>query len=272
MWIEAGLPLENGLLQPSRMGSDNFWQHDDSMREDMVSNALVWLESKLVNFMATGDELLPGSDWTSLPQRTILEYWMHLKDHFDLWRSGLPPTFQPVARVDPTNVPEGVANAQNDTTIPEVWYSNPMCASTMQHYHMSQIQLLLNKPHESTQLRTSVLQRLTSYEQVIVESRMHAREIVGISLSRLDATARIHSVQPLYTAGQCLEDVRERKLVLKLLREIEADTGWASEYRVKALLQQWEWTEEEAFGYVSFAAAYDGSRIPQASVLSETRG
>ena len=130
-----------------------------------------------------------------------------------------------------------------DSIFPEVWYSIPMCASTMQSYHMSQIQLLMNKPHESTQGRTTVFARLSSYEAAVSESQGHSREIVSIALARSDESVRIHSVQPLYTAGQCLRDPKERHLILKLLRDIETDTGWATEYRVKQLLHQWQWDE-----------------------------
>jgi hypothetical protein len=37
-----------------------------------------------------------------------------------------------------------------------------------------------------------------------------------------------------------LEDVEERKCVVELLREIERDIGWATEYRAKQLLAEWE--------------------------------
>jgi hypothetical protein len=212
------------------------------MKEDLICNALVWLMAKLVNFMAAGDELevgLGASTWAGVNQRTLLDYWYHIKQQFQIWYEGLPVTFQPSARI------ESSRRGKKEALFPEVWYSIPMCASTMQCYRMSQIQLLMNKPHESTQGRTTVCARLNSYHSVLAACQTHSREIVGISLARPDDAVRIHSVQPLFTAGQCLNDPNERQVVLDLLREIESDIGWATDYRGRQLVQQWQWEGNE---------------------------
>jgi hypothetical protein len=51
-------------------------------------------------------------------------------------------------------------------------------------------------------------------------------------------------VQPLFVAGQCLTETRERRIILDLLRGIESDLGWATDYRVRQLLKEWGWNEE----------------------------
>ncbi|KAK8228529.1 hypothetical protein BKA81DRAFT_293120 [Phyllosticta paracitricarpa] len=248
MWKDAGLQIddETGFLRPFEQTGSGYPESGDIMKEDMMSNALVWLMSKLVNFMAAGDELppLPGAVWShGVSQRTLLDYWKYLRRQFQIWFEGLPITFRPCARIAPSRMPGSLIEDDLDAVLPEVWYSLPMCASTMQSYHMSQVQLLMNKPHETTQGRTTVYARFNSYESAISECQVHSREIVSIALSRPDAAVRINSVQPLYTAGQCLADPRERRLVLKLLKDIEVDTGWATEYRMRQLLEQWEWSE-----------------------------
>lgn len=121
-----------------------------------------------------------------------------------------------------------------------------MCASIMQIYHMGQILLHMNKPHESTQGGSTVCARLNSYQSVLVACQKHSRDIVGISLARTDDAVRIHSIQPLFTAGQCLSDASERQVVLNLLRDVEADVGWSTDYRVRQLLEQWQWQDQEA--------------------------
>lgn len=78
---------------------------------------------------------------------------------------------------------------------------------------------------------------------------LHAKEIVAIGLGRSDEGTRIHAVQPLWTAGLVLgisdeEDVSEeteswRRSIISQLRGIERDMGWASEYRVRSLLELW---------------------------------
>ena len=45
--------------------------------------------------------------------------------------------------------------------------------------------------------------------------------------------------QPLYVAGQCLTHHRERKVIIDLLRGIEVELGWATQYRVQQLEKEW---------------------------------
>jgi hypothetical protein len=245
LWKEAGLLIDDhGFIIPSNTTESGYPEGETMMREDLICNALVWLMAKLVNFMAAGDAISddPTISWAGVPQRTLLSYWSSLRKQFQVWYEGLPVTFKPSARVAPTHPP---GRLTKDETFTEVWYSIPMCASTMQTYHMSQILLYMNKPHESTQGRSTVCARLNSYQSVLAACQKHSREIVGISLARSDEAVRIHSVQPLFTAGQCLSDARERHVVLHLLRDVEADIGWATDYRVRQLVEQWRWEEQQ---------------------------
>lgn len=40
-----------------------------------------------------------------------------------------------------------------------------------------------------------------------------------------------------------MTDSRERRVAIRMLRAIEADLGWATEYRVQQLLKEWGWNE-----------------------------
>ncbi|KAF1838721.1 hypothetical protein BDW02DRAFT_585557 [Decorospora gaudefroyi] len=249
LWREAGLLIdEQGFIVPSNTTESGYPEDSEvMMREDLICNALVWLMAKLVNFMAAGDEISDGSGltWAGVRQKTLLDYWLSLQRQFQVWHDGLPVTFQPSATVPSARTPGQMQTGDNTSSFTEVWYSIPMCASTMQTFHMSQILLFMNKPHESTQGRSTVVARMNSYQSVLATCQKHSREIVGISLARSDEAVRIHSVQPLFTAGQCLSDSRERQVVLYLLRDIESDIGWATHYRVQQLFEQWQGEEPE---------------------------
>lgn len=91
---------------------------------------------------------------------------------------------------------------------------------------------------------------------ILSQSRDHAKEIVAIANGRADEGTRIHSVQPLWTAGLVLgrnEDSGPlsgqcqawRRTVVGLLRGIEYDMGWAAEYRVQSLLDLWDLNADE---------------------------
>lgn len=249
LWKEAGLLIDDKGFIISSNSTESGYPEDGEhmMKEDLICNALIWLMAKLVNFMADSDEIPDdtGMTWAGIPQRTLLDYWHHLQKQFQIWHDGLPVTFRPSARVNPTFTPERLLKGDNEAMFPEVWYSIPMCASTMQTYHMSQILLFMNKPHESTQGRSTVCARLNSYQSVLSACQKHSREIVGISLACSDEAVRIHSVQPLFTAGQCLSNPRERQVVVNLLRDMESDIGWATDYRVRQLVEQWQWEEQQ---------------------------
>lgn len=117
-------------------------------------------------------------------------------------------------------------------------------ALAMQFYHMARILLLINKPHETTAGRSTIAERLRSYRDIESEIRHHSCEIVGIALSQPEDSVRIHQLQPLFVAGQCFTKATERRIVLDLLRDIERDLGFATEYRIKQLLKQWECEEQ----------------------------
>ena len=248
------------------------------MREDMISNALIWLASRLCNFIAAGEGFnpVPAGDriessmndepgFIGRSQKTLLEQWQSLRNQFEVWHNGLPITFQPSSRIKsklerpltdvPLLLPQG-----HDTPFDQIWYSMPMCGATMQHYHMARVLLLINKPHETTARRTTIGSRLNSYRNITEEIVNHCYEIwyairllspnlmlispSGIACARPEASVRVHSTQPLFVAGQCLTHHRERKVILDLLRGIERDLGWATEYRVQQLIREWDWVAD----------------------------
>ncbi|SMR42233.1 unnamed protein product [Zymoseptoria tritici ST99CH_1E4] len=254
MWHRFGLNLTAaGFVCPSNPQHPDYLA-EQAMADDMVSNALIWLVMKLVNYIAAGDnvhESVASPLGLGIRQKELLDYWETLHEQIRVWHDGLPDGFHPAA------IHHSDSECEN-----ERWFSRPMCASTMQWYHFAIIQLLHNKPHLTTAtpapgsplaLGSSLASRHASYAAILQHSRQHAKEIVAISMGRSDEGTRIHSVQPLWTAGLVLgnddvssedgevsaETVKWRRTIVGLLRGIERDMGWAAEYRVKNLLEQW---------------------------------
>lgn len=252
LWTEAGLQLDQmGFVRPSNTNAAGYPEGDDVMKEDLICNALIWIMSKIVNFINFGDNLnledhrSVDSGSLGVSQQMLLKRWCRLEAELDAWFNGLPDTFKPCARIEPSRMSHyhPADEAKDLATLQEIWHSIPMCASTMQHYHMARILLLINKPHESTSRRSTISLRLQSYRSIEAEIGYHSREILGIGLARPDGSVRIHSLQPLFVAGQCLTDPRERRVTIRLLRAVESDLGWATEYRVQQLLKEWGWDQ-----------------------------
>ncbi|GMF70022.1 unnamed protein product [Aspergillus oryzae] len=253
LWTEAGLQIDNmGFIIPSNSNAAGYPEGDDVMKEDLIGNGLIWILSKIINFISSGDNLQLGSGPVNtgplgISQQVLLERWYRLETELDVWYNGLPDTFRPCARLEHPLQKDGDGDGDG-CALSEIWYSIPVCSSAMQHYHMARILLLINKPHESTSRRSTITNRLNSYRSIESEIRFHSREIVGISMAHPEGSVRINSLQPLFVSGQCLTEPREREMVLQLLRGIEFDLGWATGYRVKQLLREWGWDEQAKVG------------------------
>ena len=168
---------------------------DNVMKEDMIANALVWLSSRLCNFIAEGESFnpIPAGDRSETPrddepsdfgvsQKYLTERWRSFSHEFDVWFEGLPATFKPTARIKcPRNM-----NPDRDTpdnrTFFEAWYTNGMCGASMLHYHMARILLLINKPHETTARRCTIGNRLQSYRLIEEDIVSHCYEIWYVAM------------------------------------------------------------------------------------------
>lgn len=248
LWRDAGLELDaQGRIIPNQGTWIEYSEGGLAMREDMLSNGLILILSKICNYLANAESLQPQPAGISarelhtngspalwgITQQELLRRWTVLFDEVEAWRTNLPDTFKPIGRSRSTN---GLFD--------EVWFGVGMCAAAMANYHMARILLLINKPQESTMTRTTVYLRMGDYRNIVPECEWHSREIVGIALSRPETAVRIFLILPLFFAGQCFTTFDERKIVIDALRAIEQDLGWATEYRVQALLKQWDYTEE----------------------------
>ena len=191
LWREAGLSIDaEGFINLNQKTSESA-DNDGVMREDMVCNALVWLISKLINYIAAGEMFTPipaghreentQSDEplsVGISQQALLERWERIDSEIIAWHSGLPDTFKPCARI-PHQLPPAGAEPSS-SLFSEIWYSIPMCGSTIQNYHMARILLLINKPHETTARRTTISRRLTSYRLIGEEIMHHCGEIMYV--------------------------------------------------------------------------------------------
>ena len=222
LWREAGLLLDNnGQVTPSNTAESHFPELH-VMKEDMISNALVWLSSRLCNFVAAGEGFNPvlAGDRSEAPQeddlgdfgksqKSLLEKWHALWHTFDVWLEGLPSTFKPSARIKSKiqrplpDVQLSPTNEHHDHPFDEVWYSIPMCAATIQHYHMARILLLINKPHESTARRSTITNRLRSYRKIEEEIVYHCYEIWYVACTQsLPLVLMIYQQHCLFPSGR----------------------------------------------------------------------
>lgn len=260
LWRDAGLELDsNGRLIPSRGTWIEYSEGGLAMREDMISNGLILILSKICNYLSNAESLVPppagisardlsqfGPDvpYYGLSQQVLLHRWSLLSDEVEDWKACTPDTFKPIGR-------SRSAAGQFE----EIWYSVGMCAAAMANYHMARILLLINKPQESTMTRSTVSSRIGEYRAIVPECEYHGREIVGIALARPETAVRIFLILPLFFAGQIFQTLEERLIVIDVLRGIEKDLGWATEYRVQTLIKIWHYDEAMLSNCVGYQPA-----------------
>ncbi|KPM41396.1 hypothetical protein AK830_g5185 [Neonectria ditissima] len=244
LWQNAGLAADqDGFLLPFSPPHSADVRTLADVEEDTKSNELTWLLGKIANYLTSGDALYP-EDYALPPgqrpiigvtQEQLLERWILLIAELHKWHASLPPTFAATARTKAS----ARTGCQQSAIFDQVWYALPLCAATMQNYHMASILLHVNRPQESTAIRSTVSARLKSYRQIQAEVGRHAREICGISLANPTDPVRLNSVQSLFVAGQVFHQPREQSAVLELLAGIERDLGWTTSYHTAKLVDEW---------------------------------
>lgn len=248
LWRAAGIKIDD---QEKLHVLNN--ESTDMSLEDQAANGLSWLDCKVVNFLAKSKQSQiaqwAGSSPSNVPgspsspsgasEQTYpnTNTWLDLCFEFQTWFEGVPETFRPCVRVDhPRDLskPDG-----GELPFPEVFFSLATCAATMQHYHFGRIALLLNRPPDIVSAPSTAFDRLQGYREVTKEVEYRGREVCGIALGRPQGEVRVYMVPLLFAVGQCLEGADERKIIVDLLRGVEADLGWATEYAVQGLQSFW---------------------------------
>ncbi|KAJ5579434.1 hypothetical protein N7450_008301 [Penicillium hetheringtonii] len=245
LWRAAGIAFDiNDKLHTNINGPRHLSQEDQS------TNGLCWLVCKVINFLARSKQS-QVAQWTGAPsskpgggQETPggndydTNTWLDLSFQFQTWFEGVPETFRPCVRIDhPRDFSASSENAR--LPFPEVFYSFSTCAAAMQHYHFGRIALLINQPPDVLSAPSTAFDRLQGYREVTKKVEYRCRELCGIALGRPQAGVRVHMIPLLFAIGQCLEGADEHQIVVDLLRGVEADLGWATEYAVTKLEASW---------------------------------
>lgn len=223
--------------------------------DEQAANGLIWLVNKVINFLAESKQsqiaqLTRSSPFSSPAARDPslgsgeqsypdTNRWLDLCFEYQNFFEGVPETFRPCIRIEkPRDLTTRFEGQQSP--FPEVFFSLPTCAATMQHYHFGRIALLLNRPpDDAVSAPSTAFDRLQGYREVTKEVEYRCREVSGIALGRPQGEVRIYMIPLLFAVGQCLERSGERQIIVDLLRDVEADLGWATEYAIQRLQASW---------------------------------
>ncbi|KAL4804688.1 hypothetical protein BDV18DRAFT_26830 [Aspergillus unguis] len=208
LWRDMGLPVDG-------LGNLIFPPPTNAQLHTILFKALVRLMCQLVN--------------ANLANRT---QWTTVNEQFDLWQASVPEAFY-----IPITWPPLDANAAvNDPFEREMWFASDTSAITLAFYHMARTILLNNRPVD---LPEPGGKELNTSETLNQDLRKHAMEIIPIMNAMPSETLQKHMLQPLYVAGRCLTDDKERKALLRILQNMADDFGLFTDYRIQDLCEEW---------------------------------
>lgn len=219
-------------------------------QEEQAFNGLMWLMSRVVNFLAQletshldqwmgspvstprrGMEVISHPGAIEIPNSTA---WLDLCLALQSWFEEIPETFSPCIRLESPKSQDGT-----HLPFPEIFFSSPVCATAMQHYHFARVALLLNKPEEDTLALNNAFDRLKGYREVTKEVEFRCREVCGIAVGRPQSAVRVQMIPLLFGVGKCLEGSQEHEIILRILTEIQSDLGLKTDTVVSTLAEAW---------------------------------
>ncbi|KAL5042745.1 hypothetical protein BDW71DRAFT_200299 [Aspergillus fruticulosus] len=213
LWCKMGLPLDG-------CGYPMAETPCDAQSETILFKALIRTMCSLVN-----------SDLENATQ------WSMVSGEFDRWQNIVPPSFY-IPITWPPDGPDAGDSAGAFSR--ETWFANDICAITVAFYHMSRIILLVNRPTDIPVWPSGTTVDLTgTYNALRGELRKHAMEVMAIMHAMPSERVQKYMLQPLYVAGRCLTDSRERSDLLQMLRTMGDDFGLFTDYRIQDLCEEW---------------------------------
>ncbi|GFF43709.1 anhydro-N-acetylmuramic acid kinase [Aspergillus udagawae] len=169
--------------------------------------------------------------------------WKELEAELVRLQSQAPAVCSPISILPPDG---------EDNPFQSVRYLNGPVSAAWQMLHTAFLILTVCTPC-SLASRLSVL----SSPDVIRRAQMYARQIVANSLANRCTIAWANAVQLLTIAGQCLVVDSERNACVRILREIQQQTGWNTQASIDRLGAVWEnswryepWGSHSAVGQV----------------------
>ncbi|OIW31511.1 hypothetical protein CONLIGDRAFT_652571 [Coniochaeta ligniaria NRRL 30616] len=199
-----------------------------SRNPDMHANHAVYLCAQACELICDRTRFVELGESNGCTQASFVTRWQHLWDDLQDWLSSRPRDLVPLQTVDAK-------------PFPHIFFVHWAAISSNQLHHTACILLLGTMP------KPLKLPRAPSSS-----AAWHAKRICGISLTNPHQGCLNNAIQPLWVAGRLLSHKAEHAVVVKLIRSIEAMTGWGTCWRISDL--------EEAWGYKvhgSRAAAAD---------------
>ncbi|OJJ29740.1 hypothetical protein ASPWEDRAFT_296046 [Aspergillus wentii DTO 134E9] len=212
---------QSTLLKPSKWLGPG-WEDDQAARlfhdarsPDMHANYAVYLCARTCELVSDRTKFIELGDENGCTGETFHRRWLQVWEELQDWLAQRPDELLPI-------------QTTNTKPFPHVLFVHWAAISSNQLYHTACI-LLLNVMPKSVKLATGSA----------VSALWHARRICGISLANPHQGCLNNAIQPLWIAGRLFSHASEHEVIVNLIRNIEAHTGWGACWRIRDLEIAW---------------------------------
>ncbi|TLD03217.1 uncharacterized protein PgNI_12424 [Pyricularia grisea] len=192
---------------------------------DMHANYAVYLCSKVCDLIASRTQFVELGNENGCDDSEYTARWLCLWTELQRWTDERPVDILPIQ----------VVEASESSPFPHVLFLHWAAISSTQLYHTACLLLLGMLP----------LAEQCHLPRGQVGSQVyHAKRICGISQTNPHQGCLNNAIQPLWLAGRLLSHPVEHKIVVELIRDIEATTGWGTSWRIPDLEVAWGFRAE----------------------------
>ncbi|WQF79292.1 Putative fungal transcription factor [Colletotrichum destructivum] len=192
---------------------------------DMHANYAVYLCAKVCELVADRTRHFELGDPDGSSPEELTDRWVRLWEDLQAWTRDRPPELLPVQSIP-------------GSPFPQILFLHWAAISSNQLYHTACTLLLGSMPRPPLPLNLKLGGGggggVTAGSAV-----WHAKRICGISLANPHQGCLNNAIQPLWVAGRLLSHRSEHALLVRLIRSIEAVTGWGTCWRIDDLEAAW---------------------------------
>ncbi|KAF3024701.1 hypothetical protein E8E15_010169 [Penicillium rubens] len=212
---------QSTLLRPSKWLAPGCHEDDAAQlfkaaqSPDMHANYAVYLCARSCELVADRTQFVELAVQNDCAGEAFNRRWLRLWGDLQNWLDNRPPELLPI-------------NTTTTKPFPNILFLQWAAISSNQLYHTACI-LLLNLMPKSIKLQPTPA----------ISALWHARRICGISLANPHHGCLNNAIQPLWIAGRLFSHVSEHRIIVELIRHIEAETGWGACWRIRDLELAW---------------------------------
>ncbi|PTU17596.1 hypothetical protein P175DRAFT_0487303 [Aspergillus ochraceoroseus IBT 24754] len=209
------------LLHPSKwlpaecQEEDAYRLFKEARSPDMHANYAVYLCMKTTELGANRTKFVELGEENGCTTDVFSSRWTQLWNDLQTWLAERPSELLPVQTLP-------------RKPFPQILFVHWAAISSNQLYHTACILLLKMMPKSLRLTRSHNLSLL-----------WHARRICGISLSNKHHGCLNNAIQPLWIAGRLFSHASEHEQIIKIIRDVEAETGWGACWRIRDLELAW---------------------------------